>query len=353
MALKSLKVLGIMSGTSTDGLDLALCLFSRAGNRFYYKLIAAETLQYSDDMKNALIRSMEISPRELIKLDHDYGKWIGSMCIDFLSRAGESADLIASHGHTVFHNPAGSYTLQIGNGQDIAVCCNIPVVYDFRSMDVALGGQGAPLVPAGDELLFGEYAACLNLGGFSNISYRQNNLRIAYDICPVNIALNYLAGRADMNYDRDGKTGRTGNIIKELLLNLENLPYYSALPPKSLGKEWFIEWFIPHFKINAEIKDIMRTVYEHISNRISTVTSAFKNSRILVTGGGAHNIFLMELLLEKSPCQYIIPEKTLINFKESIIFGFLGYLRYHGINNCFKSVTGAVRDCCSGILVIP
>jgi anhydro-N-acetylmuramic acid kinase len=353
MGLKSLKVLGVMSGTSGDGLDLALCKFSNTGKRWYYKLIAAETIGYSRVMKENLIRSMELHSRDLIKLDHDYGKWIGSVCEDFLLRKDENADLIASHGHTVFHNPSESYTLQIGNGQDIAVCSNLPVIYDFRSMDVSLGGQGAPLVPVGDELLFGEYRACLNLGGFSNISYRQNTVRVAFDICPLNIALNYLAGKSDKDYDRDGETGRTGKVINELLKKLESLPYYSSLPPKSLGKEWFNEQFLPHLSINTELNDIMRTVYEHISNRISFITSAFKNARILVSGGGAHNIFLMELMRGKSSCKYILPDSSIIDYKEAIIFGFLGYLKYNGINNCYKSVTGAIRDSCSGILIMP
>jgi anhydro-N-acetylmuramic acid kinase len=353
MNLKPLKILGIMSGTSVDGIDLALCEFSCREGKWNYRLIAAETIPYSDEMRLRLIHCMELHASDLIRLDHEYGKWIGGICVEFMDRSGESADLIASHGHTVFHNPRESYTLQIGNGHDIAVKSKIPVIYDFRNMDIALGGQGAPLVPVGDEFLFQNYRACLNLGGFSNISFSQNDTRIAFDICPVNIALNHLAGKMHMDYDRDGEAGKRGKVLASLFEKLESIPYYHAPPPKSLGKEWFNKNILSLLEIETETKDILRTFYEHISQRISAVTSDFTNKEILVTGGGANNAFLLELIRKKSSSVFILPDQVLINFKEAIIFGFLGYLRFNGINNSLKSVTGAARDSCGGLLVNP
>lgn len=353
MKLQTMKILGVMSGTSIDGLDLALCTFNYSEGSWGFNIIQTETIQYSREIKDKLKNSMEISPVDLIKLDHEYGTLIGKICYDFLERKAENADLIASHGHTVFHNPSGSYTFQIGNGNDIAAYCGLPVIYDFRSLDIALGGQGAPLVPVGDELLFSDYAACLNLGGFSNISFKLTRKRIAYDICPVNIALNHLAEKMHKDFDEEGQIGRGGKIISELFERLEKIPYYSSPPPKSLGKEWFKDHFIDLLNIKAETRDIMRTVYEHLSQRLSVELSQFPEKNVLFTGGGAHNTFLMELLHNKSICNIILPEKVLIDFKEAIIFGFLGYLRYHNINNSLKSVTGAERDSCGGIFVNP
>ena len=353
MIMESMKILGVMSGTSLDGLDLALCKFRCSKGKWNFEVLKAETIQYNLQDKEKLRSSMGLTSAELVKLDHEYGKWIGDICNNFLIRNKVSTDLIASHGHTVFHNPKESYTLQIGNGHDIAAISNLPVIYDFRSMDIALGGQGAPLVPIGDDLLFPEYAACINLGGFSNISFRSGTERIAYDICPLNIALNFLAEKIQKEYDEDGRIGRKGNMNDELFQILENIPYYSVPSPKSLGKEWFSREFKSFLDADLQINDIFRTVYEHLSSRIAEVLSGFAGKEVLVTGGGAHNSFLMELLRKKSGCKLILPGDLLIDFKEAIIFGFLGYLRYHNINNTLKSVTGAERDCCAGILVNP
>jgi len=353
MNLKPLKILGVMSGTSVDGLDLALCKFGFSKGKWYYKLIQADTIPYTQELKKQFFHCMEMKAHDLVKLDHEYGTWIGEKCSEFLGLHHQNADLIASHGHTVFHNPLESYTLQIGDGHDIASNCSIPVIYNFRSMDIALGGQGAPMVPIGDDLLFGDYNACLNLGGFSNISYRLDNIRIAFDICPVNIALNHLTRKINQEYDQNGITGRTGVIIPELFERLENISYFSAPPPKSLGKEWLKAHYLPLLESYADLRNILRTLYEHISNRIAAVTSIFNDLQILVTGGGAHNSFLMELIREKSSCNYVLPDRLLIDYKEAIIFGFLGYLRYFGLNNTLRSVTGAKRDSCGGLIVIP
>ena len=421
--------LGLMSGTSLDGLDIAFCSFSLNKERWSYKIEKAFTIPYTADWREKLSNAQYLSPQQLQELDHAYGRWIGLKCIEFLETLTEKPDLIASHGHTIFHQPEKGYTLQIGNGNDIAAITGKPVVYDFRSLDIALGGKGAPLVPAGDELLFPEYDSCLNLGGFSNISYRKDNKRIAFDICPVNIAINYLANKMGHLYDKGGAIAKEGIIIDELLQKLNGQEFYNKQPPRTLMREWFETEFLPWldnysaFRDNAQtvpydiqvnpentqtipydiqtipdntqttpdntqtipnnkqagkdiswnvsnnilnipkvrrtvphnkqiIPDIMRTIYEHIAVQITNVLVLSKGEKILITGGGAKNTFLISLLNEKckNKQQLIVPEPTLVDFKEALIFGFLGLLRKLEKTNCFCTVTGAERDCSTGVL---
>lgn len=350
--LKELKVLGIMSGTSLDGLDLALCSFSRTNSQWKYSILKAETLPYPKEIRDSLESAINLKADELCMLDHLYGKWIGTAAKEFLRNNNLKADLIASHGHTVFHQPAKSYTLQIGNGNDIHSATGIRVVNDFRSLDVALGGNGAPLVPVGDEYLFAEYDVCLNLGGFSNLSYKNSSgKRIAYDICPVNMALNYLAQKAGEEFDCAGKMGRQGKIIPLLLEKMNSLEFYSSHPPKSLGREWFMEFILPLLDEKKDLNDIMRSVYEHIAVQISTNIENIGAKTVLVTGGGAKNMFLVELLSEKTKSKLVIPANELIDFKEALIFAFLGYLRVHSIVNVFASVTGSRTDHCAGSII--
>ena len=350
--LKELKVLGIMSGTSLDGLDLALCSFSRNNSHWNYYIIKAETLPYPKDIRDFLESAISLKANELCMLDHYYGKWIGNSAKEFLRKNNLSADLISSHGHTVFHQPAKSYTLQIGNGNDIHATTGIQVVNDFRSMDVALGGNGAPLVPVGDEYLFAEYDICLNLGGFSNLSYKDtSSKRIAFDICPVNMALNYLALKTGVEFDCAGKMGRQGKIIPAILDKLNSIEFYSSHPPKSLGREWFIENIQAILDEKQELDDIMRSLYEHIAIQISKNIENIGAKTVLVSGGGAKNKFLMELLSEKTKSKLVSPSNELIDFKEALIFAFLGYLRVNSIINVFASVTGSRNDHCAGSIV--
>jgi anhydro-N-acetylmuramic acid kinase len=268
---------------------------------------------------------------------------------------GPRPDFIASHGHTVFHQPGIGLTTQIGNGAVIAARTGIPTVCDFRTKDVALGGQGAPLVPIGDELLFGDFDACLNLGGISNISYRIGNKRVAYDISPCNMALNALANRAGQPYDQDGQLAKEGVIIPELLQKLNNLAYYHQNPPKSLGKEWYDEVFSPvlaSFLSNHSVADLSRTVVEHIAVQI--IANVPKAARtMLVTGGGAHHTFLIQQIQhQRDTLKVIVPDDLIVDYKEALIFAFLGLLRLEGENNCLRSVTGAKKDCCGGCVYL-
>jgi len=217
-------------------------------------------------------------------------------------------------------------------------------------MDIALGGQGAPLVPIGDRLLFSEYDFCLNLGGFANISFESENKRIAYDICPVNIILNELASKTGVAFDKDGEIGKSGTIHSELLNTLNNISYYHQKHPKSLGKEWLTSNFSPFLEdFNIPLNDKIRTLYEHISHQI-TNSITIGNAKILITGGGAHNVFLIDLLKQKTKANIVIPTNEIIDFKEALVFAFLGLRRLRGEINCLASVTGAVKDCSGGII---
>jgi anhydro-N-acetylmuramic acid kinase len=340
-----------MSGTSLDGLDLTLCSFSRTNSKWEYHIIKAATLPYPAELSGSLNNAIHLEALELCKLDHDYGKWIGKAVLQFLGNHKAGVDWIASHGHTIFHQPSKGFTLQIGNGNDIHAITGLPVIFDFRSLDVALGGQGAPLVPVGDRYLFGKYDSCLNLGGFSNISFEKDNMRQAFDICPVNMGLNYLSEKLGLEFDEDGKTGREGEIIPGIVKRLNNLEYYKQRAPKSLGREWFIQNIEPILVSENNIKDILRSLYEHISLQISLTLNEFGGESILVTGGGAKNKFLLELISQKTKCRIVIPESDIVDFKEALIFAFLGYLRVNNIPNVFSSVTGASRDSCSGLVV--
>lgn len=342
-------ILGIMSGTSTDGLDMAICKFHYLYKKWQYKLLSTHTQPYSDRWQNKLNKASLLSGLDLQLLDIEYGKWIAQQAVDFIQQSGYLVEAIASHGHTVFHQPEKGLTLQIGNGYWIHAITKLPVVYDFRSLDVAKGGQGAPLVPAGDRYLFSDYNACLNLGGFANISFNKNGKRIAYDICPVNIILNDLARYFGEAMDINGELGKKGHIDQSLLSKLNNLLYYRLSYPKSLSREWLQKEFITCISTKPDVNTI-RTVYEHIATQLSNEMNRFNYKHILVTGGGTFNTFLIELLQKHCITELIIPDAELINYKEALVFAFLGLLRLHKQVNCFASVTGAKSDSSCGTI---
>lgn len=351
--------IGVMSGTSLDGIDLAWCNFKREGQKWLYSIEKAVTVPYSDVMRGRLANAMQMSASDYVKLSNDIAVLIADNINRLISEDSqfESAmhpDFIASHGHTVFHQPEIGLTTQIGNGAVIAARTGIPVVCDFRSKDVALGGQGAPLVPIGDELLFSNYDACLNLGGFSNISFQSKNQRIAFDVSPCNMALNYLANLKNMPFDKGGNIAKKGTIIGNLLESLNKLPFYHIHPPKSLGKEWFDKTFLPVLEdySNASVEDRMRTVVEHISMQITKAVPEHCKS-MLITGGGAMNAFLVERVRKQNTqTEITVPDGLVIEYKEALIFAFLGLLRLNGECNTLKSVTGARVDSCGGCVYL-
>ncbi|NQU82134.1 MAG: anhydro-N-acetylmuramic acid kinase [Bacteroidetes bacterium] len=351
--MKKVTGLGLMSGTSLDGLDMALCSFRQVKNRWVYEIISTETVSYPDSLSKQLSEAHKYSGLKLTKLDREYGRWLGNKAGQFIKESDIVPSFIASHGHTVFHQPENRITLQIGSGAEILSTTGITTITDFRSVDIALGGEGAPLVPVGDYLLFNDYDFCLNLGGIANISCGNNN-RLAWDICPVNMALNFIAGKMNMKMDRDGIEGKKGLVNKQLLEELNGLEYYETIPPKSLGREWFKEKFLTILLNHpASWHDKLRTVYEHISLIIAASCSSHPKGRLLVTGGGAHNIFLVERIKHHSKHDIIIPRKEIIDFKEALIFAFLGLLRLENKVNCLSSVTGSSRDNIGGSVYQP
>ncbi len=351
--MKSYLSIGCMSGTSLDGLDLAACRFS-FDSSWSFEIVKAVTIPYSHKWVNKLATATSMNALDLALLNNEYGKFIGKSVADFCSDIPEKPDLVSSHGHTIFHQPKERLTLQIGNGASIAAYSGLPTACDFRSLDVALKGQGAPLVPIGDELLFGEYEFCLNLGGIANVSFSEDDERKAFDICPVNMAFNHFIKKLGYEYDLDGNLGRAGNIQDELLLLLNDLEFYQQNGPKSLGREWFENQFLPliySFQLTPE--DILRTLYEHVSDQISRAVDQYPKGQILITGGGAHNVFLIELFSEKTKHKTIVPSEQIIDFKEAVIFAFLGILRLRNEVNCLKSVTGSHHDHSGGVIYIP
>lgn len=350
------EIIGLMSGTSLDGLDIANCRFQRIDEKWSYEIVKADTIAYPSALSQRLRDSITLSSFELQTLDHEAGAWMGKKVAGFIKDHKLSPGLIASHGHTVFHQPEKGITLQIGNAYEILKETGVPVVYDFRAFDVTLGGQGAPLVPVGDKLLFGEYDFCLNLGGISNISFDQRDRRKAFDICPVNIVLNALAKRCGKDYDKDGDIARAGQVDEELLVSLNSLKYYSDPTPKSLGIEWVQKNIFPLLKNNTEVASLLHTFCHHIAFQISSVILNHKSKegqRILATGGGAFNKFLMELIEHYlgGAVYIVIPEPGIISYKESLVFAFLGMLRWMKQPNVLKSVTGAKFDSSSGTIL--
>lgn len=354
--VNSFTVLGGMSGTSLDGLDLALCRFEQTIDKrvsWRYQILAAQTLPYPPSLENDLRHAHELTGHSLIELDRRYAKFLGEQASAFLDlhAAGQAPDLFVVHGHTVFHAPEAGYTFQLGSPSVIAVTGGCPVLSELRSADIALGGQGAPLVPIGDRMLFSDYAACVNLGGFANLSMENNGARIAWDICPLNFVMNPLAEKHNEthSFDPEGSIARSGEVIPELLDALEQLDYYAKSGPKSLGREWVQQFITPLVKANYAPANILRTWVEHSARRITRDLRSCQGP-ILFTGGGAKNAYLMELIHAKLGDRMIIGDPLLVDFKEAMVFAFLGALYLTKSNNVLASVTGAARDHCAGTL---
>ena len=347
-----MRILGLMSGTSLDGLDIAYCDIRDDG----FELLAAETYPYPADVAQCLARLERASAYEYALMDVELGHLFGQMVNEFRTAHPGPVEAIASHGHTIFHQPQLGLTTQIGDGDAIAAETGLPVIWRFRNLDVALGGQGAPLVPIGDRLLFGQYDACLNLGGIANVSYEREALsdtaateREAFDICPCNMALNRLARRLGKDYDKSGLLARGGTLDEALLERMDALDYYRLPLPKSLGKEWFVKQFAPLLDERRDPRVLLRTTVEHIARQIANASKGHGINTMLITGGGAKNRFLTARIQTLLPgCKIIVPRADIIDYKEAVIFALLGYLRLQGRSNCLSSVTGARRDNCGG-----
>lgn len=359
MKKNNYNVIGVMSGTSLDGVDLAHIEFRLKDFKWTFKILESETIGYSQSWINHLKLAVDYPETELEKLNAAYTKLLATIISDFIEKHKiKNLDAVCSHGHTILHQPDKGLTLQIGNLPEISSLIKQTVVCDFRVQDVKLGGQGAPLVPIGDRILFSEYDYCMNLGGFSNVSFEQNGERIAFDISPVNTVLNYYANQLGLNYDDKGKISRTGKVNENLLSKLNALDYYQQKFPKSLGFEFVKEIILPLIeKYEIPIADKLRTFTEHIAFQTALALDCFRhggqvetrNGRILITGGGAYNEFIIECIQSNLPeMQIIIPSAKILEFKEALIFALLGVLKLRDEINILGSVTGAKKDHSSG-----
>ena len=355
------RMLGLMSGTSLDGLDLCRCDLHVGGGRWSYDLLAARTVAYEPAWRRRLDAAIGLPRDGLAELDEAYGRLLGTAAREFLAELGESAPVVvASHGHTVHHEPDDEYTRQVGDPRALAEASGCRVVADFRTGDVALGGQGAPLVPAADALLFGEYAACVNLGGFANFSYEAAGRRLASDVTVCNLLLDRLAARVGLAYDEGGRLASTGRVDASLLGDLDAEPFFARPTPKSLGREWFEARIWPQFSRKLDggsvaVPDALATALAHVGRQLGRALRGVPAGSILVTGGGAHNATLLRGFRQNVPhgARLAAAGPELTDYKEALAFACLGALRLRGEVNVLATVTGARRDSCAGVIAEP
>ena len=350
---KYYKIVGIMSGTSLDGLDFVLVKFFKE-TKWCFKLISSSTYPYPQKIHEKLKYSSSLDINDIKSLDKIYTIYLSKQIKKFLKKNNKhKIDFISSHGHTALHQPSLGITYQVGNLPILAKLINKKVICDFRCKDVEMGGQGAPLVPVGEIKLFRQLDTFVNLGGFANITLKNQKNIIAYDICPVNLILNLLANKVNKPFDNNGEMASRGKLIPELEKKLNDLKFFKLKPPKSLGFEWVKENIFPIFKTfqNDSINDVLNTYTIFIAKQISYALSGRKEA--LVTGGGTFNSFLIQQIKNRTSCNLLIPEEKIINFKEAIIFAFLGLLRDQKKINCYASVTGAKTNHSSGNIFLP
>lgn len=359
-----INVLGLMSGSSCDGVDAAICSFWMVEDRLNYELVDQISFRFSDELKEGLKVAASKSQLELYSLDTQFSKFLSASISTFLTNT-EKVDYIASHGHTVLHAPAGGYTIQLGNGALISQGTGIPTICDFRSQDIACGGQGAPLAPLADEYLFGGHDFYLNLGGIVNISHVRDQHVLGYDIAPCNQMLNALSNLEGLDYDDDGKMASDGKLNEDLLRTLLDNNYLSKNYPKSLDNSWVRDNYTqPLLTYEDTIKNRLRTAVEFIAiaikNDLTNISLSEEFSlldkTIFCTGGGVFNKFMMERISFHCGSQGVkvfLPEPNIIEYKEAILMALMGYLRVGNKPNCIASVTGASKDCSAGVIYHP
>lgn len=344
---KTYYAIGTMSGSSLDGLDIAYCAITDSNGNYSYKIIHAETAEYSTIWQQRL-RDVHTQQAEIYVQTHVYyGAYTAQLINSFIQRYKiTQVDFIASHGHTIFHNPTRNYTAQIGCGATISAHTGIPTISDFRSVDIALGGQGAPLAPTADSILFSQYQYFLNLGGICNITIHNEHSFVGFDICACNQVLNYLSNKKNMPYDADGHCARQGTYQDELNQYLNQWSYLSKKPPKSLDRADINAFIIPIIeRYDCSIEDKLHTYAVHIAEQIARYVNAsvsdYGNLNMLVTGGGAMNSFLMEKIKEQCRINVLVPDSVTVKFKEALLMCLLGVLRMQGKPNALKQATGA------------
>jgi anhydro-N-acetylmuramic acid kinase len=356
------RAIGLMSGSSLDGLDIAFVEFHEQAGKWSYSILEAECYAYTEEWVSQLKNAVQLNGRDYQLLHSRYGHYTGELVNQFIEKhqLHYKVALIASHGHTSFHMPAQKMTGQLGDGAAIAATTGLPVVSDLRAMDVALGGQGAPIVPIGERLLLPGYNYFLNIGGITNVSINTDPY-LAFDICPANRVLNMLANEAGLPFDKNGAMAATGTVDQQLLDKLNGLDYYRQPAPKSLANDFGTDIVYPLIKESGvALNNALRTYVEQIAFQIGESLSVSQNDQpsttnpqLLVTGGGALNSFLIERVkyyLENKHIDLVVPETNLVNYKEALIMAFIGVLRWRQENNVLSSVTGASRDSIGGAL---
>jgi anhydro-N-acetylmuramic acid kinase len=342
-----------MSGSSLDGVDIAYCEFS-FNNSWHYKIVNTQTVSCSEEWRVALTEMPYQKGNKLIEYDIRYGNYLGDLVVKFCDNYKVKPTLIAAHGHTIFHDPGKGFTFQLGNGQALAATTGIKTIADFRIGDIQLGGQGAPLVPIGDELLFSEFDYCINLGGIANISFVNKGKRVAFDICPANQLLNYLSRQMGKSFDENGNIAQLGKLNSNLFKALNNHTYYTQLYPKSISNQLVTDTFIKIISdSDASVEDSLYTVCKHIAYQINQVIRNDRKSNILITGGGAHNNFLITAIQKELMQDVKIPDMLIVDYKEAMIFAFMGVLRIERKINCLASATGARKNSSSGVIYDP
>ena len=358
------RVIGMMSGSSLDGLDMAFIEFEENRGKWNFEIIAAQCKPYNSEWMQKLQNATSLSAYDYLLLHAAYGKYTGEQVNDFIKEFDlhHKVQLIASHGHTTFHAPAMGMTAQLGDGAAIAAATEINVVSDLRAMDMAFGGQGAPIVPAGEKLLFSDYSFCLNLGGIANISFKSNNDYVAFDVCPANRVMNLVAATEGKEYDEGGSMAASGKVYVPLLTRLNALSYYSLPHPKSLANDFGTDIVFPLVQaFDLSNADKLRTYAEHILIQVISaiqrllLNNDLKDAKLLITGGGAFNTFLVQRLmqgLQALSIEVIVPDAAIINYKEALIMGLIGVLRWREEYNVLQSVTGARRSSIGGAVWI-
>ena len=355
-----------MSGSSLDGLDIVFAELEENRGSWAFNIHAASCYEYSNEWKERLAAAKSISAYDYALLHAAYGKYLAEQVNRFIeeNHLHHRVQIIASHGHTVFHEPAVGVTTQIGCGATLAALSGINVVSELRIIDVALGGQGAPIVPLGEKLLFPGFDFYLNIGGIANISYQQENKFIAFDICPANRILNMLAQKTGKDFDENGSIAESGTLIQPLLEALNTLDYYNQSPPKSLSNNFGTDIVYPLIESSGlPVADTLRTYTEHIAYQlqqaIQNLTTTGKDAnmpkRMLVTGGGAFNTFLIKKINENlAPLdiEVLIAEDNIVQYKEALVMALLGVLRWREENTVLASVTGASRNSIGGAVWI-
>ena len=361
---KTYHAIGLMSGSSLDGLDIALCRFDLEGDQISWELLAQDCVPFDPKWTMRLKKLYSQDALTFAKAHTYFGHYMGELVSDFMRKFQVDADFVASHGHTVFHEPESRLSFQIGDGAALAVACGLPTITDFRQHDVALGGEGAPLAPIADKYLFPGYDFYLNIGGIANLSAQVDGKMIAFDVCAANTLLNFVAAQIGLDYDRDGRLAANGEVRKFLLDELNNDFHYRNPYPKSLSNKWVQSRMVPILiRTRLSPEDKARTVCEHISLQIShSVATVIDREgipnrpfRLLATGGGALNRYLMDNIREvfehdQLDVEVVLPSPEIVKFKEAILMAFMGVLRLENRPNVLQSATGASKDHIAGAL---